>query len=161
MKAVYERPLVRVVMIGKTPTPGGRWRTRRRGSPTQAKNAERSQLDERGRSPYLEPRQTKPIRRSGDHRVSRGLGPKSPGTNEANSASADGAPRRDPWRWGTHAHPTWACRAKRSQFRVPPAVAQPRRRHLSLRTSRFAKKRLAASLRTRLWCAKRSQLPVD
>ena len=45
-----------------------------------------------------------------------------------------------------------------ANFGRPPAVAQPRRRHLSLRTSRFAKKRLAASLRTRLCRAKRSQL---
>ena len=35
-------------------------------------------------------------------------------------ANGDGAPQRDLWRWGTHAHPTWGHRAKRSQFWVAP-----------------------------------------
>jgi hypothetical protein len=51
---------------------------------------------------------------------------------------------------------------RRFQVRSPTfEAARTCLSHLSLRTSRFAKKRLAASLRTRLCRAKRSQFPAD
>ena len=63
------------------------------------------------------------FRRSGGHRVSRDLGPESPCTNEPNSASADGAPQRDPWRWGTHARPTWGSSCETKPIPGAPAAS--------------------------------------
>ena len=55
------------------------------------------------------------------------LGPEAGVPNKPNLASGDGTPKRDPWRLGTHARPTWGVVRNEANFRRDRAIARQSR----------------------------------